>query len=237
MGDLWYIKDNSMTYYDVLTPPLCTGDEFDMLLSLGWYPMEQTIFTTSHLFREDGEPPRRVHWLRYPVSSVKEKASHRRILRKNRVFHTELVDPFEHSEELDSLYKEYLDSVDFDGYSTIETATFPKGGTNIYDTKAFLVREEDRTIACGIFHCGNNAAASILHFYNPRYSRFSPGKFLILRTLDYCRRTGMEWYYPGYLIQGDPKMDYKLFLGRDTVQYYHPEPDPLHGTWRPFGRG
>jgi len=198
--------------------------------------MEQTIFTTSHLFREDGLPPQRVHWLRYPLSSLRERASHRRIRRRHQSCCVELADPFFHRDDLDRLYSRYLDSVDFEGYSSIQKATFPRGGRNIYETKALIVKEGERIIACGIFHVGETSLASVLHFYDPLYGGGSPGKFLILKTLDYCRERGLEWYYPGYVIQGNSKMDYKLFLGEEAAQYYDPVPTPLTGSWLPFRR-
>jgi leucyl-tRNA---protein transferase len=223
-----------MPYYDVLSPAACRGEELDIMLSLGWYPMGQTIFTTSHLFSDGEDPPQRVHWLRYPVGDIRERTSHRRIRRRNREFSLELADPFCHRAELDRLYETYLNSVDFDGYPTIAKATCGRGGGNIYDSKALVVRDGDRLAACGIFHRGARSAASVLHFYDPAYKWYSPGKFLILSTLDYCRSEGIDWYYPGYVIEGNPKMDYKLFLGEETVQYYLPEPSPLRGSWQPY---
>jgi arginine-tRNA-protein transferase len=223
-----------MHYYDVLKPTQCSLKELDVLLSLGWYPMEQSIFTTSHLFRDEDIKPMRVHWLRYPVSSVRDRASHRRIRNRNRHFKVELADPFSHKPELNALYEKYLSSIDFEGYTSIENATFKSDGTNIYKSKALIVRDGDDIISCGIFHEGSNSVASILHFYDPRYKPFSPGKYLMLKTLDYCRIREMEWYYPGYVIQGNRKMNYKLFLGQDVAQYYHPEPTPLTGSWLPF---
>ncbi len=223
-----------MHYYEVLKPKQCLGEEFDILLSLGWYPMGQSIFTTSHLFREEDTSPLKVNWLRYSVASVPEKTSHRRIVRKNRPFEMEIADPYVHQEELDYLYEKYLKSVNFDGYSTIENATFSENRLNIYDSKAIIIRDGDQIISCGIFHKGDTSIASILHFYDPDYKRYSPGKYLILKTLDYCRLHGIEWYYPGYVIEGNPKMNYKLFLGQDVAQYYSPEPHPLSGSWLPF---
>lgn len=223
-----------MYYYDVIKPEDCSGPVFDKFLSLGWYPMGQSIFTTSHLFREDGGTPPKVFWLRYPVDEIRTKASHRRIYRKNKAFQVQLTEPFEHMDELDSLYEKYLGSVDFDGYSSIEKASYPRGGSNIFDSKALILRQEGRIFACGIFYEGFDSAASILHFYDPDFHRCSPGKYLILLTLEYCRNQGFQWYYPGYVVQGNRKMDYKLFLGENTAQFYLPEPDPLSGSWEPF---
>lgn len=228
------LYNRRMHYYDILKPTRCTLKDFDILLSLGWYPMGQAIFTTSHLFMDEESSPMQVHWLRYPVASVTERTSHRRIRNKNRHFEMELADPFVHRAELETLYEKYLSSIDFDGYSSIEKATFESHESNIYDTKAIIIRDGERIVSCGIFHEGATSVASILHFYDPEYLRYSPGKYLILRTLDYCRIHGFHWYYPGYVIQGDPKMNYKLFLGQDIVQYYNPEPHPLSGSWIPF---
>lgn len=223
-----------MYYYDVLELTQCKGKEFDLLLAFGWYPMGQTVFTTSHLFRDNDPSPHKVYWLRYHVDAVSDRTSHRRIRRKNRHFEVQLAEPFLHSPELNRMYEIYLNSVDFDGYSTIADATYRDSELNIYDSKAIIVKDGDKIISCGIFHEGESSVASVLHFYDPQYVKFSPGKYLILMTLDYCRQRGIEFYYPGYVIQGNPKMDYKLFLGMDLAEYYDPEPNPLSGKWLPF---
>lgn len=85
-------------------------------------------------------------------------------------------------------------------------------------------------IAAGYFDVGETAGTSILHFYDPVYRKFSLGKYLILLTIDSLRATGHELYYPGYLVAGDNKMDYKLFLGKEIAQYF----DPASGTWKVF---
>jgi arginyl-tRNA--protein-N-Asp/Glu arginylyltransferase len=223
-----------MHYHEMFAPGELPGDLFDALLALGWYPMQQNVFTISHLDIGDGTPPRRVRWLRYRVDRIGERRSHRRIRSRNHEFTTDLIDPFVHSEELRKLYRRYLNSVAFDGYPSIEAATYPEGGSNIYTSKALMVRDGSRLIAAGIFHEGNISLASVLHFFDPDFRRFSLGKHLILKTIEYCRDSGLVWYYPGYVIVGDPRMDYKLFLGKEAAQYYHPIQGPLKGTWLPY---
>jgi arginyl-tRNA--protein-N-Asp/Glu arginylyltransferase len=225
-----------MFYHEVVSPRALPGDVFDYLLARGWYPMRQMIFTTSHLDAAENLEPQRVHWLRYHVPEVKLRKSHRRIIRKNRDYDLRLVSPFAHSPELNDLYRLYLDSVDFEGYPSVAAATFEPDTDNIYDTRAFILRDRDRVFGCGIFHRGETSVASILHFYDPDYSALSPGKYLILLTMDYCRRENIEWYYPGYVIEGNPRMNYKLFLGESAAQYYHPEPHPMNGSWKEFNR-
>ena len=229
------LKEISPTpYYSKIEPASCSPEAFDKFLSLGWYSLGQNLFTTSHVQLEESQPPLRVHWLRYRVQSVCEKSSHRRIRRKNSSFKADLADPFVHDERLDSLYAKYFDHIDFDGYANLSEATFNPGGKNIFNTKAIIIKSGNKIIACGIFHTGINSLASVIHFYDPECSSCSPGKYLILKTLDYCRDNNIEWYYPGYLMEGNPKMDYKLFLGKDVAQYYSPEPVPWNGTWLPY---
>jgi arginine-tRNA-protein transferase len=77
---------------------------------------------------------------------------------------------------------------------------------------------------------GAKTAASILHFYDPTYGKYSLGKYLILLTLDYLKSQHYEFYYPGYVVEGLNKMNYKLFLGKEYAEYFDPETI----SWKPF---
>ena len=39
--------------------------------------------------------------------------------------------------------------------------------------------------------------------------------------------TGKKWYYPGYIVQGLPKFDYKLFLDKSATEVFL----PAEGSW------
>lgn len=228
---------DTMHYYDSLDPQSCTGEDLDFFLSIGWYPMGQSIFTTSHLYKKDDKNPPRVHWLRYSIEDISERKSHRRIRRKNSDLSVRIMESFEHNPSIDDLYQRYFSSIDFPGYPNVENATYHANGENIYTSKAILISKEDRLLACGIYHIGSKALCSILHFFDPDFKKRSLGKYLILLTLDYCRENRISYYYPGYIIEGNPKMDYKLFLGKESAKYYVPEPNPLQGHWAPYHRG
>jgi arginyl-tRNA--protein-N-Asp/Glu arginylyltransferase len=226
-----------MYYHEKFKPEELTPEVLDQLLALGWYRMKQTIFSTSHIQFQKGDLPLKVIWLRYAVDELKARRSHKKISRRNTETTVELLDPFEHAQELDELYQRYFESIDFDGYPNIPSATFEPGEPNIYDTKALVLRREGKAIACGIFDTGEDSAASILHFYDPAYRWYSPGKYLMLLTVEYCRQKGISWYYPGYLVQGNRHMDYKLFLGPEHAQCYVPDMGPVAGRWVPFQMG
>jgi arginyl-tRNA--protein-N-Asp/Glu arginylyltransferase len=53
------------------------------------------------------------------VEDLLLRRSHKKITRRNADTKVELLDPFEHSQELDELYQKYFESIDFDGYPNI----------------------------------------------------------------------------------------------------------------------
>ena len=218
-----------MFYYDRINPAALEGWQLDELLALGWYRMHQTLFTTSHV---DLGELYRVHWLRYDLHTLVSHRSHRRIQKNFQGYRCSIerfkgIAPSHHE-----LHQRYRASISFDGALSIAECLFGDGETSstIFDTHCVSVYHDERLVAAGYFDTGATAAASILHFFDPDYQRLSPGKFLMLATVDYLRRHGYQWYYPGYVVQGLSKMDYKLFLGREQAEYF----EPLQAQWLPF---
>jgi arginine-tRNA-protein transferase len=222
-----------MAYRNMHHPSVLTGPELDGYLARGWYRMQQSIFTITHSFREEFVDFRPVWWLRFPVQGLPRHRSHDRIRRRNRHLQVRLEASFRPDAASEELYARYLAAMPFDGYPSITDALYgddgPGAGT-IYDTRAIILSDGGRDVAIGIFDRGQYAGASILHGYDPAYARHSLGKYLMLLTLDHLAEAGCEWYYPGYVVSGVPRFDYKLFLGRDRADYF----DPAGQVWRPF---
>lgn len=215
-------------YYYSVSPESITGDELDQLLALGWYRMHQYLFTCSHLGIEE---PHRVHWLRYAIREIRHHSSHRRIRNRNKNFRVTIENFTTLREDHRQLHQRYRSSIDFEGALSIEDCLFGEEITcNIFDTKCISVFDDDMLIAGGYFDVGDKASASILHFFHPHYKKYSLGKYLILITLDYLKLHGYNFYYPGYVVEGVAKMNYKLFLGKEEAQYF----DPLTITWKYF---
>lgn len=215
-------------YYYRVDPDTLSGTDLDELLALGWYRMHQSVFTCSHIGLEESH---RVHWLRYAVDEITDRPSHRRIRSRNRDFTVTIEDftfiDLPHQE----LHQKYRAQIDFDGAWSIEECLFGESELpSVFNTKCISVYDQNRLIAAGYFDVGEKTAASILHFFDPDYSRFSLGKYLILITMDYLKANHYHYYYPGYLVQDVPKMNYKLFLGQALAQYF----DPLTATWKYF---
>jgi arginine-tRNA-protein transferase len=140
--------------------------------------------------------------------------------------------PYTDIEDADNLlYKKYISSVDFDGYETLQQSLYNnEENKNIFNSWSVAVRHNNQLIARGIIDLGETSVLAKLNFFDPEYKKYSMGKFLMLKTLEFMQERGLEWYYPGYIIVGRPKFDYKLFLGKDSAEYYDPEIE----AWRKY---
>lgn len=216
-------------YHYSFNPEEISGSVLDELLALGWFRMHQSIFTSSHIGLDDIY---RVHWLRYAVNEIRKHDSHRKISARVKNFRHTIEDLTAVREDHARLHMKYRAFIDFDGAWSIEECLFGEAYPvkNIYDTKCISVFDGDKLIAGGYFDMGDQSAASILHFFDPDYSRYSLGKYLILLTIDYLKSNHCTFYYPGYVVEGVSKMNYKLFLGKEQAQYF----DPETVTWKYF---
>ena len=210
-------------FQKLIAPDQLTGKQFDKLLADAWFPTRQSIFTlTHHLFKDVFiEDIQKIYWLRFPIAEIQTHTSHRRIMKMNGGFHFEVQDFYEIKPEHIELYSEYFIKMDFDGYVSISDCLGTDVCCNsIFNAKSLGIYDGSKIIAMGIFYLGEISCASILHFYDPRYKKYSLGKYLILLTIQYLREKGYLYYYPGYLLNGNPKMDYKLFLGSESAYWY-----------------
>lgn len=198
--------------------------QLDAYLNAGWYRMGQSIFTTNYIAPAGNL--HRVFWLRYHLPSVTAGRRHRKIFAANRNFTTE-IKPFFINAEIEELYAYYKMKIDFDAPGSVKEFLFDEPDRDIYDTHILEVRDQGRLIAAGIFDHGYESIAGIMNFYHPDYSRHSLGKFLMLMKAEHAKTAGKIWYYPGYIVQGLPKFDYKLFLDKRVAEIYL----TYHGCW------
>ncbi|HMU46543.1 MAG TPA: hypothetical protein PKC72_09255 [Chitinophagaceae bacterium] len=209
-----------MTGDYIYFPEQLSGKELDVLLAKGWYRMGQSIFTTHYLLKEDGIF--RVFWLRYNLKKIKISKSSQRIININKRFRTSFQ-PMKLSDELEELYKIYKSSIDFDPAASVQQWLYGEQTTDVYDSCLIEVRDNDLLIAAGIFDKGQKSIAGIMNFFHPEYKKYSLGKYLMLIKTAYAIESGMRWYYPGYLIYGYPKFNYKLFIDKENAEIYIPE--------------
>lgn len=90
---------------------------------------------------------------------------------------------------------------------------------NVFDTAEVCVYDGDRLIAVSFFDRGDRSLASLLGLYDEQYSHCSLGIFTMLKEIEYGKRQGNRWYYPGYILDRESQFDYKLRLGE--FEYYN----------------
>ncbi len=203
------------------------GDVLDYYLGLGYYRMNQDLFTCR--FLPVGPRIYTVHWLRLVVPQVQYGSKPRRLLRQNARFSV-AVKPFRLTAEYDELYTRYHASIDFDASPSLEELLLAGATHSVFDTHIIEVRDGDQLIAAGIFDRGTTTIAGIVNFYDPAYRKHSLGKYLLLLKTEYARQEQLAYYYPGYLVHGYPKFDYKLFASPEATEVF----DFQNSEWLPF---
>jgi len=207
---------DSYIYY----PEALSGQQLDRFLARGWYRMGQGLFTTHYIIQQ--AVLYRVYWLRYDLEKVRFGKSRQKLMSQHKKF-TVSVKPVQVSDELEELYALYKSAIPFEPAESVTQWLFEDRDSNVFDTECIEVRDGRKLIAAGVYDKGLRSIAGIMNFYHPDYKKYSPGKFLMLLKTDLARAAGCRWYYPGYIVQGYPKFDYKLFIDKKAAELYIPE--------------
>ncbi len=203
---------------DIIYPTQLSGTALDTYLDKGWYRMGQGIFTTDFVYQQNEYY--KVYWFRYSILKLKHTTSQQKIKKLNCNF-TTVVKPLEITHELENLFLKYKSNIDFDPVASVfDWIYMGMGQQNIYDSWIAEVRHEGKLIAAGIFDKGENSIAGIMNFYDPEFKKYSLGKYLMLLKIDYAKANNFTWYYPGYIVYGYPKFDYKLFVDKAAAEIY-----------------
>lgn len=203
------------------------GTELDTWLSEGYFRIRQELFTCQFVPSDDGFLA--AYWLRIVLPAVQYGPKQSRLFRINEPF-TVVAKPFALTHELEALYAVYRASLDFDSFASVEDCLFGGAAYNRFDTQLIEIRDGGRLIAAGVFDRGSDSIMGIMNFYDPAYAKRSLGKYLMLLKISYAQRMGKTMYYPGYLVVGNPKFDYKLFPCKAATELY----DDNTGEWLPF---
>ncbi|MEZ4986958.1 MAG: arginine-tRNA-protein transferase [Saprospiraceae bacterium] len=196
-------------------PDLIHGKELDEYLSKGWYRMGQSIFTTHFLCFEETIYP--AIWVRVDLARHSLSKSQRKLMRRNSDRFQTCVVPLTLTDEKEALYQRYREQ--FDGYiaPTLRDSLFDGGWINVYQTLETQIYDGDKLVGISFFDIGNSTSASILGIYDPDYQSYSLGYFTMLLEMEYCKQQHFNYYYPGYVVPGYPRFDYKLRLG--SIEY------------------
>ena len=197
-------------------PNQISGRELDHLLAQGWFRMGQTIFTTN--FLNFNYTIYNAIWLRAVLADYSDDKSRSKIYARNSSFRSE-IRPACLTIEKEVLYEKYKQGISFKTAASLKNLLLGLKEDTIYNTFEVNVYDQEKLIATGFFDMGEHSAAGIVSVYDPDYKKHSLGKYLIYLKMDYCKRMGKEFFYPGYFVPGYPLFDYKLSIGKNALQY------------------
>lgn len=198
-------------------PLYLTHYELDDYLARGWYRMNQMIFTCHFIYFNEGiySPV----WIRLPLHNFSFKKRLKKIIRRNKQLFRIESRPASITAEKERLYQLYR--MNFNGQlaSSLRDAMLDNTNINIYDTHEICIYHEDQLVALSFFDKGAKAIASIKGIFHPAFAKYSLGFFTMLMEIEWARDNGKLFYYPGYVIPGRPRFDYKLRIG--DVEYFN----------------
>lgn len=207
-----------MVYYDIHYPERLAGKKLDEYLAKGWYRMQQMIFTTDVILKDNRLLP--VFWLRLSMANYSPTKKHQQLIAANKNYTVDIVGG-NITDELEDLYQLYKTAMDFELSETLQDSLLGETITSIYNTRCITIRNNGKLIAAGFFDLGEKTMAGILNFYHPDFAKQQLGKYLVLLKIAYAQQLQLDFYYTGYISTADPKFDYKLFAGKAATEVYN----------------
>ena len=201
----------------------------DNYLAAGYYRTQHLLFTTHQTQISNDQKTYPVFWLRIPVKNIVENTAATSIRKKCAAFAI-LCNKAKINNGINDLYNNYVKGIDFEAAESCSSYLHDIYIENPFNSKMLQIKDHKTLIAAGYFDVGKNSMAGILNFYNPVYKKYSLGKYLMLKKLDYARANNIEFYYTGYISTGSNKFDYKLFSDKKVVEVFL----PLEEIWVPF---
>jgi hypothetical protein len=213
-------------FVKTIIPEKLSLNEFDAYLAEGYFPSGQSMQALSHWVMQHLWilEINRVYRMRFSVDDIVKHKSHQRVSKLNRGFRVEFNDFNEILQVHNELYQKYREYIKFECASSIQEILEENTYTDsIYKRIVISVYDNDKLIAMDILCAGVQSLASVLCFFDPDYAKYSLGKYSMLLAIEYMKLNGYTYYYLGYLMNGNPKFDYKLFLGADGAAVFNVE--------------
>ena len=184
------------------------------------FPLTTSIYSEliEHGFRRSGDQVYRPQCqfcsacipLRIPVSKFMPSRIQKRTLAKNKYTRT-LVKPAVFEQKHFDLYRLYQQSRHPDGSMANCTPEDYMNflGSNWCNTLFIELLIDEKLVAVTIADQLENSLSAVYTFFDPEFSRLSPGIFSVLWQIEYARKMQFKWLYLGFWIKDCQKMSYK----------------------------
>jgi arginyl-tRNA--protein-N-Asp/Glu arginylyltransferase len=210
----------------IVRPERLEIDQLDAYLADGWYRIGQSMMWC-RLIVFEGEL-RSAVWTRTRLDGWTLRKGQRKLLRRLGRQYRVKVSRRKLSDAHEALYERYLTVARGERPATLREVAYGDAQHDLFDTREISLWEGDRLAAFSWFDLGRSAVQSVIGVYDPTDSRESLGYATMLLEAVWARRRGYAFHYSGYVLPGEPAMDYKLRIG--GIEYLD-----LEGAWRPWG--
>ena len=206
------------------------AEVLDEYLADGWFRSCQCMYRQQILYLTDGlySPVR----IRLELPNYEFRKSLRKINKKVKEnFRVEIKKGGHPGEaEKEFLYTHFKERLT--GYlsPTLKKYLWGERDSNVFETYEVLIYDEEELVAVSFFDLGQDSIASILGIYHQDYESYSLGFYTMLAEIEFGKKEGFQYYYPGYVIPGYAKFDYKLRIG--ACDHYRPKED----IWIPYSK-
>ena len=211
---------------EIHQPHHLSPSALDTYLERGWFRMGQMIFTCSYLcFHNELFS---AVWTRLPLDGQQFGKRRRKLLRRNNERFRTIIRKAIFDDEKELLYQKHCER--FEGFvaHTLKDSLFGDAEYNIFDTYEVCVFDGDQMVAVSFFDMGSESMASIMGLFDPEYSRYSLGLYTMLVEIFFGRQHQKKYYYPGYVVPGYQRFDYKRKIG--ALEHY----DCWQKSWQPI---
>lgn len=199
---------------------------FDRFCEDGWTYWSDLIFRRNQ-WEWRGEPCR-VILLRIDLQQFTFSKSQLKCLRRNRDLMT-MVRPIQILPAHEELFRRHAARFEYNrpqhigGFFSRFSDIQPCLGLE------FDVISENRLLATSFAHVGHASMAGNYCFYDPAHQSRSLGTYTMLLEIEYARRLGNRFYYPGFVYDVPSEFDYKLNF--NALEYFD-----WWGNWYPLER-
>jgi len=193
-------------YLDHLPPAL-----LDHYLGKGWYRMGQSMFTCRFLMFQGQLYP--AVWTRLPMASFQMNKRQRKLYNRITGQFQVVTRPGKINMEKERLYQKYRRNFRGRLAPSLKVSLLDDGSFNLFNTYETCIYDGQELVGFSFFDLGKESIASIMGVYHPDYKKFSLGFFTMLAEITFGLENGYTHYYPGYIVPGYSKFDYKTRIG------------------------
>ncbi|MDR9488676.1 hypothetical protein [Salibacter sp.] len=206
-------------------PKTLSGSDLDFYLSRGWF-RNSLLLHHSEVICLD-EKVQSIVNIRLPLNEYKSKRNFRKI--RNRVVRNfeVVIRRSSLTKQKEDLYRHHKKRFKGFLFEDLDQFLMPGHTNTIFNTWEVEVYDGEKLIAYSLFDLGEESVASLIGIYDNDYSQYSLGTFTMIAEVEFAKKHGFTYYYPGYILDNSTEFDYKLRLGE--MEYLNHQ-----NVWRPL---